>query len=221
MKMTEIVNEVVEQEQPEVNEVDNLRQQLADAQKAIEALANKKDELLKETKAAKEERRRQAELADQAKQEQLATAQKNGEFEKLWKQEQEEKAALKEQLNTDRKERRNEKVGLSAMRLAVDMAKGDASKAELLSTFLANSISNLADDFGNVDEDTLISVRKQFEADKKYSPLLGGNLSNGGSATGNTRSANQTTQTATRDDFNAMSHEARRQFFSKGGKLTD
>ncbi len=199
MKMTE----VTQQQEPEVNEVDQLKQQLADAQKAIEALASKKDELLKETKAAKEEKRKQAELVEQAKEAQLATAAKNGEFESLWKQAQEELQRERAQRDDDRKNTRKQTIENEAMKIAVDLAKDD-KKAVLLKRFLADSLSNVADDYGQVEQDVLKSVRQQFETDELYAALRAGNMSVGGSAPGNNKSTGGTTQSMTRAEFNKI-----------------
>lgn len=216
--MSETENQVVEQKEVEVIDY---KAKYEEAQKAIEALASKKEELLKETKAAKEEKRRQAEEAEQAKRKNLEIAEKNGEFEKLWKQAQEEKEQIRNELLMSKKERRDEKVNLAAMKIAVDLAKGDANKAELLSEFLARSIGKVADEYGNLDNDVLASVRTQFETDKKYAPLLGGNLSVGSGATGNTRSAPNNPKTLSRSEFESLDPVSRQKFFSKGGKLID
>lgn len=183
MNEEQVVQEV------EVNEIDTLKQQLADAQKAIEALASKKDELLKETKQAKEERRKAAEIAEQAKREQQSVAEKNGEYEKLYKQKDEEYSKLQQEFIKSRTERRDEKIELSANKLANELTKGDGNKAELLSAFIAKTISSVADDNGGVDVETLQDIKKQFETDAKYAPLIVKNLSSGGGAPGNTRSA--------------------------------
>ena len=203
--------EVVQLAEPvvvEVSEVEALRQELArvkeESKKTIDSLVSKKDQLLNETKAAKEEKRRQAELAEQAKREQLSIAEKNGEFEKLYKQAQEEKQSLAEQLHKDRQERRNEKINVEAIRMANDLAKGDAYKAELLSNFIAGSLGKLADDYGRVDGDVLHSIKAQFETDKKYAPLLGGSQAVGGSAPGNTRSAGNSVNEITLDQFSKL-----------------
>jgi len=209
--MTDVVEQ---QEEVEVNEVDVLKQQLADAQKAIEALASKKEELLKETKAAKEEKRRQVEMADQAKKKQLEVAEKNGEYEKLWKQEQETRTKLEQQLQQDRKERRDEKISLEAIKIANELAKGDAYKAELLSSFIAKSLGNVADDFGRIEVDVISSVRQQFETDKKYAPLLGGNLSVGGSAPGNNKSTGGTPNMV-RAEFDKLPLHKQAEFIAK------
>jgi hypothetical protein len=219
--MTEAVETNVAEQQQDVVDY---KSKYEEAQKAIEALAAKKEELLKETKNAKEEKRKQAELAEQARQEQLEVAQKNGEFEKLWKQEQQEKERVLQELQNSRKERRDEKINLAAMKVAVDLAKGDADKAELLSEFVAKSIGKVADEYGQVDNDLLSSVRTQFETDKRYTPLLGGNKSVGSGAQGNTRSASVKT-TLDRAAFDQLSPKAKAEFAAKvrsgSASLTD
>lgn len=187
-----------------------------EAKKSIDALAAKKEELLRETKAAKEEKRKAAEMAEKTKQEQLL---KNQEYEKLWKQEQEEKERIKQELLKDRQERRNEKIGVAALRVATDLTKGDIARAELLEPFIQRTLSNVADDFGNVENDVLLSVKKQFETDVKYAPLIAVNKSVGGGATGNPRSAGDKQKTLERADFEKLTQHERAKFFKEGGKL--
>jgi uncharacterized protein (DUF3084 family) len=216
--MTEQVD-VAEQQEVDVNEIQALKAQLEEAKKAIEALAHKKDELLKETKQAKEEKRKAAEIVEAAKQKELESAQKNGEFERLWKQAQEEKEQLAKELMTDRQQRRDEKIRIAATKLALDLAKGDVTKAELLTEFVAKSVSNVADDAAHIDNDVLLSIKNQFEKDAKFAPLLAGNQAAGGSAPGNTRSAQQDTKTMERAAFDKLDPAKRMEFVKKGGTL--
>ncbi len=202
------MSDVAEQPVPEID----YKAKYEEAQKAIESLASKKEELLKETKQAKEEKRKQIEASEQVR---LETAQKNGEFEKLWKQEQQEKEEALKELKISRQERRDEKINLAAMKVAVDLAKGDANKAGLLSEFVAKSIGKVADEYGQVDEDLLSSVRTQFESDSRYSPLLGGNQSNGSGAQGNPRSASGANKTLNRADFSKLDPKAQSEFAAK------
>lgn len=209
--MNDEVKEVAEQQQTEVNEVEVLKQQLADAQRAIEALSTKKEELLKETKQAKEEKRRQAEEADRIK---LETAQKNGEFEKLWKNAEEEKEKYKTELFNFQKELKQQTINVKAEHIALELANKDPNKAELLKVFVAESINKLSDDRGNIEEDILVSVKKQFEADKRFAPLLGVNNSAGGGAPGNSRGAN-ISATITRAEFDKMPFDKQYAFIEK------
>lgn len=139
----------VAEQQPEINEIETLKQELAEARKSIEALAAKKDELLKETKQAKDEKRRQADEAEKIKQEQLT---KNGEFEKLWKSAEEEKEKYKYALDNYKKELKEQAINIKAEKIALDLSNKDPDKAELLKRFVADSISKLADENGQVDD---------------------------------------------------------------------
>ncbi len=181
--MSEVENEVV------VEEVD-YKAELEKARAELELVRAKKDELYKETKTAKQQRDDAAKEAKRIEQEKSL---RDGEYEKLFKQRDEEYKVLEQQLQKDKQERRHDKIELAANELAVELAKGDANKAVLLRRFVADNIGNLADEMGNLDKDTLQGIKKQFENDSKYQPLLGGNLSQGGSAPGNARGAGVST----------------------------
>lgn len=207
--------EIKQEEVPVVNEVEVLKQELAEARKSIDALVAKKDELYKETKAAKEEKRRQAEIAETIKKEQLQLAEKNGEFEKLYKFEQEEKQKILEEkqklenvILQEKKDRRKEKIEIQASNIANELAK-DPEKAVLLKRFVADSLSNLADDYGQIEEDVLRGVREQFESDKLYTSLRAGNQSVGGSAPGNTRGVVNNVKQLTTEEFFKLDSQQR------------
>lgn len=170
-----------------VNELEVLKARLAEALERNQAQQAKNNELLNETKAAKEEKRRQAEEADKIKQEQLKIAEKNGEFEKLLQHEREEKEKYKENLTKYQKQLKEQAISLTAEKMALELSGRDLSKAEPLKDLIAISLAKMADDVGNVDEDVLASLKKQFETDKKYSIFLPSNQSVGGGAAGNTK----------------------------------
>jgi hypothetical protein len=67
----------------------------------------------------------------------------------------------------------------------------------------------------------LLSVRKQFETDKKYSLLLAANKSVGSGAPGNTRSAQLKNKEISRQEFDNMSDFDRKKFLFDGGKLVE
>lgn len=198
-------NEQQEQQQEEQNELDYKAwyEQHKDTIEKLPGLLKKNDELMTEAKKAKEEKRRAAD--DLAKQ--------NGEYEKLAKQ-------YEMELEQERRDRRVERINLTAEKLAAELSKGDPDKAELLKVFTEQAVDRVADERGHVDMTMLTGIKKQFETEKRYQPLLGGNGSVGGSAPGNTRSAGDT-NTISRSDFEAMNDVQRRNFFSKGGKLKD
>lgn len=176
----EQTNEVVEeiQEQPEID-YKALSEKL---QSDLESVVAKKDELLGETKKAKEAR---AEAKAQA----LADQQKNGEFEKLWKGSEEKNADLVGTINNMKSATRQATINSDAIKIANELAKGSAESAELLKDYIRQSLDKLADDLGNTDVDALESVKNTFLNNAKYAPLMGGTQATGGGAIGNTSSA--------------------------------
>lgn len=208
--MSTELNEVINSdeniaEQKETTEIDYKAwyEQNVETIERLPGLVEKNRELLAEAKKVKDEKRKAEETL----------AKQNGEYEKLAKQ-------YEDELRYERQERRSEKIKLQATKLAAELTKGDTDKAELLEVFLTQSLDSIADEKGQLDNALLSNVRKQFETDKKYQPLLGGNGSVGGSAPGNTRSAT-ITNTITRAEFDKMNDVQRREFFAKSGKLED
>jgi chromosome segregation ATPase len=186
----------------------------------LDVLAAHQSKLYQETKQAKAEREAVKQQAMQLQAEDLKKAEKAGEFEKLWKTEAEQRKAIEEQLNSFKTNIRQEKINNQAMKLAVELAKGDADRAELLTAFVSQSLANVADEFGTIDMEVLKGVQKEFEANKKFAPLLGGTLATGGGAPGSTARQTQTKEIS-RAEFEKLDHTARGKFFQTGGKLVD
>lgn len=169
--------------------------------KNFDAVVAKKDELLKETKAAKEAKR----LAEEER------AKAAGEYEKLYKE-------TEEALRQERALVRQEKVENYAARLAYELAEGD--NAEILQDFIARKIAAAADERGALDKSQLQAIKEEFEKGPKFKALLKGIKSVGGGAVGNLqRASNQATMN--RQDFEALSQTERGKFFKSGGKLVD
>jgi len=154
------------------------------AQKDVDILAAKKEELLKETKAAKKEREDTIAATQRAEKEQ---AQRDGEFEKLFKGAEQRATELETVLNNERNSYKQEKIQGHAMKMAIDLADGDALSAKLLATFIGQSISKMADEKGTLDDSVLSAVRKEFQNNADYAPLLAGSKASGGGALGNTK----------------------------------
>lgn len=210
----EVKNEIVVEAEQQID----YKAEFEKTKAELELVRAKKDELYKETKSAKAQRE---EALNEAKRIEHEKALRDGEYEKLFKQRDDEYKKLEQQLHQDKQERRKDKIELTASEIANDLAKGDANKAVLLRRFVADNINSLADEMGNLESDVVASIKRQFESDARYSPLLGGNLSTGGSAPGNTRSAPATNPTISRSEFDAMSQEARKIFIKKKGQLID
>ena len=183
------------------------------AQQDIQSLAAKKDEILTEAKKAKAAR---ANLEAQQKE----AMQQNGEFENLWKAEQERAASVEKQLNEFKSQIRNEKLTNNAMKIANELAKGRAESAELLSSFVGQSLAEHANDLGDVSDSVLETIKYQFQNDKKYAPLLGGSKATGGGAVGGKASGNSSSEMA-RQDFDNMNPGDKMKFIQSGGKIVE
>lgn len=186
------------------------------SQADLQAVAKKKDELLGETKRAKDEQRHATEAAKQASD---AKAAKDGEFEKLWQTTKSEKDALLKQLQDVTTSNRREKLQVAAMRLSTELADGD--NAELLSNFVVRNLDKMADETGAVTADVLEAIKDDFKNNPKYKALLRSSKAQGGGAPGNPNGVQTETKTVDRQTFDLMSHEKRSQFLRSKGSVVD
>lgn len=192
-----------------------------DLQSQLTKVLAKNDELLTETKNAKEKKR----LADeQILLEQNDAAKKKGDFEQLHKSAMDENAKLKDSiLSRDKKDASNA-VNSAAMKLSITMADGD--NAEMLSRFVADRLQfaegevKILDKDGQLTISTLDQLKEEFIGDARYSSLLKGNQSSGGGANGGGK-GNGVAKTITRSDFDGKSHAERSKFFASGGTVID
>ncbi len=206
----------------ESQEVETIQEETLDykslyekSQADLQAVAKKKDELLGETKRAKDEQRQATEEARKASE---AKAAKDGEFEKLWQTTKSEKDALLKQLQDVTTSNRREKLQVAAMRIATELADGD--NAELLSDFVARNLDKMADESGGLTPDVLEAIKNDFKANAKFKALLRGSKAAGGGATGNMSSAQQS-NTVDRGTFEKMSPGKRMEFIKAQGSVVD
>ncbi len=218
MKMSEVVNDVVEQQNDEVVQEEQAVDYKAlyeETQKKLNTVAAHKDKLYQETKAAKAEREAAKAEALRIEQEK---ALKDGEFEKLWQTAKQEKEHLMNELNEIRNANKSEKINVAALKIASELADGD--NVELLSEFVKRQVSSLADEHGNVAPDVMEAVANEFKQNQKFKALLRGSKAAGGGAPGGSRSA-QEVKTISRSEFDSMSHSARAKFIQSGGRPID
>ena len=202
---------MTELQEPEVNYKELYEKTAAD----LKAEAAKKEELLSETKRAKEERRNADEAAHKAVQEKSL---KDGEFEKLWQSAQKEKEELTKRLQEITSSNRREKLQVQSMRIANDLADGD--NAELLSDFVMRNLDKMADDTGAVTSGVLEAIKNDFKANTKFKSLLRGSKAAGGGATGNTSGA-QASKVISREAFSKMGSAQQMAHIKSGGTLVD
>lgn len=213
--MTDVTELQNENDTPVVEEI-NYKELYEKTKADLTAVAAKKEELLNETKKAKEARREADENARKASEEKAA---KDGEYEKLWQKAKEEKEELNKRLQDITTSNRREKINLTAMRIANDLADGD--NAELLSDFVSRNLDKLADDTGVVTGEVLEAVTNDFKNSTKYKSLLRSSKASGGGAPGNTSGAQVNVKTMTRSEFDGLDQVGRGKFFTTGGALID
>jgi predicted RNase H-like nuclease (RuvC/YqgF family) len=193
---------------------------LADSLKAeLDKTKKHNEELFSETKAAK--KAREQEVAEKQRIEK-ERAQKDGEFEKLWQSAEEQRKTLEQELQKERNQYKQEKIQSHAMKIAVELADGDALSAKLLSKFLTESISKMADEKGTLDENVLVAVKKEFQNNTDYAPLLSGSKATGGGALGSGNGVAKQNHTIDRSSFNNMNPAQQKDFIiAKKGVVTD
>ncbi len=203
-------------ETKDTKEVVDYKAMYENTQAELAKIQAHQEKLLTETKKAKKDREEQ--LAAHAKAEQ-EKAMKDGEFEKLWQSAEQNRKNLEQQLNEERMSRKNENIGTHAMRLAVELADGDAQSAKLLSHFLKDRLTKMAGENGQIDDNILSAVKQEFKNNNDYAPLLLGSKAKGGGALGSSSGATQS-QSVTRAEFQAMNPVQQRTFL-KSGTVTD
>lgn len=185
-----------------------------------EAMRQKMDQLLGETKLAKQKRR---EAEEAAAREAAEKARKAGDFEQLHRSSEEQRLALQKQLEELQNGIGQEKVKSASAKLSARLA--DGYDAELLSDYIerrlrfADGDIKVMNNKGELTVSSLDNLHDEIKADPRFKKLLRGSAASGGGATGN-NSGNATTKTLTRSEFDALSHSARTAFFKSGGKLT-
>ncbi len=163
------------------------------SQEEIQSIAAKKEELLKETKKAKQERAEQIAAVEKAEQDR---ALKDGEFETLWKSSEQQAKEFEQRYNSLLSETKQEKIQGHAIKLAVELADGNAQSAKLLSRFIQDSLSKMSDEKGSLDDNIIAAVKKEFQNNNDFAPLLGGSKASGGGAPGNAKTSTESINTS-------------------------
>lgn len=203
----EINNEVEQQEEAPAHDYEGEVMQLkAD----MERILAKNNELLGEKKKVQANNKA-------LKAEDEARSKKNGDFERLLESAEAERNKAFEELNVYKQEALKQNIDSQAFKLTNEL-KAIPESAELLAHFVSNELNKIADEKGNVSETALNALKHQFMNDEKYKPLLQGNLSNGGGATGAKSGAHNSNEKSL-EDFNKMDAKAKMDFSKSGGKI--
>ena len=198
--------------------IEELAAQLSEANKSIDGLKSKNDELLGETKKAKTQKREAEELA---RKEAESKAQADGNHEQLYKSSEEARLKLQNEHNNLMGSIANEKRDNAAMKLATELA--DGYNAEILSEAIAKRLKwtdgtiKVTDENGDLTVSTLDELKTIFKSNERYASLLKGNQSSGGGASGGSNSGGAA-KTMTRADFDALDPARQMKFMQSGGK---
>ena len=207
-------------------DVTALQEQLTTLQATNQELANqfdaiksKNDELLTETKTAKEAKRKAE--AD-AITEKDRMAKESGDFESLYKSSSEKLQMTESTLSQLQGRIEKEQKGNAAMKIAADLAEG--SNIDLLSTFIDTRLSfqegalKVTDGSGNLTISSLDDLKAEFKNDPKFASLLKGNQSSGGGATGGNNSGSAA-KTKSRAEFTALNPADQMKHVKSGGTV--
>ena len=212
--MTEEVDVSALQEQLTTLQATN--KELADQ---FDAIKNKNDELLTETKSAKEAKRK-AEADAIAEKDRMAK--ESGDFESLYKSSSEKLQMTETTLSQLQGRIETEQKGNAAMKIAADLAEG--SNIDLLSTFINTRLSfqegnlKVTDGSGNLTISSLDDLKAEFKNDPKFASLLKGNQSSGGGATGGNNSGSAA-KTKSRAEFTALNPADQMKHVKSGGTV--
>jgi len=203
-------------EAPAVESNNELQAQFEAIRIENERLSAKLGEANKHAKAAER----------QAAEEARAKAEAEGNFEQLFKSSETERQTIQQQLEELQGNISNEKRNNQAMKVASELAEGH--NVELLADFIARRLKvvdnsvKVIDEAGNLTVSTIDDLKKEFMGSVRYSSLIAGNKSTGGSAIGGVNSGSSTAQqTISRADFKALNPIAQMKHIKSGGKVTD
>lgn len=193
-----------------------LQSQLADANKSIDALKTKSDELLGETKKAKAAKR-DAEDAERKKNEE------SGNFELLYKASEDARIKSDDRVNQLEGDISNIKLSDVAGTLALSLNPLDNAAKDLRSK-IVKRLKNTEDGVkvldknGNLTVSTMDQLAEEMKASGEISYMLKGNQSSGGGATGGEQGGGAA-KTMTRADFDGLNPIAASKFMKAGGTL--
>lgn len=175
-----------EQEQPEADDKPDMTAVVADLQSQIEKLKAKNDEILSEKKRAKEEAEKAAREA----------AEKSGDVDAIKssyeKKLGETQAEYEDRINGLTKTLEEMTVTRTATELAAELALPGSAKALLphiqsrlrMEMKDGKPVVTVLDTEGRASALSVQDLRKEFEADQAFAPLLAGTKASGGGAAG-------------------------------------
>lgn len=179
------------------------------------------DKLLAEKKEAQRQAKEAAAEAQRIADENAA---KSGDVESLTKSWAEKEKSYQEQLNGFKQKEDNFEISKAADNVVEGLAEG--ANAKLLKEFVKKRLKREAgevkvvDAHGNLTISTLDDLKAEFEKDETYNSLKIGSKASGSGATKSNNGGAGVSEIK-REQFDAMSHLERSDFFKSGGKVVD
>lgn len=181
-------------------------------------LKAKIDQLMDENKPLQRRTKELEELAKTAEEERLKEKE---EFKTLWEREQKAKAELSEKYEDFQKRIQKKDIDSESFTIAAQLTR-DNKRAALLQEQIARHAKYTEDgvhfELGGVKVDKAKIVETITES---YPFLVDGSQASGGGANGSQGGGAAGKKTATRSEFDAMSHPQRAEFAKSGGNVID
>ena len=177
----------------EVNEVEALKAQVAELTKGLDALKHKNEELLTETKAAKQAKR---EAEEKARQEAEELARKGGDVEALEKSWQAKLAKRESELASQVEAMQDSITRMTVDNVAVRIANEIAvpGSADILIPHIKSRLAAeqrdgqfvtvIRDSEGKPSAATLEDLKSEFTSNAAFAPVIVGSKASGGGASG-------------------------------------
>jgi len=188
-----------------------------------QAMKGKLDELLGETKKAKQKAREEQEEKERVK---LEKAKKDGDYEQMLKSSEKERNDLLSKFNDLNNKIASEKVKSESLKIASELA--DGNNVDLLSEFVNKRLKytddgvKVLDSNGDLTVSSIEDLKREFQNSDKFKSLLRGSKASGGDAQGSGNSVTTKTQKVVdRASFEKMNQIERANHFRAGGKVTD
>jgi len=205
-----------------VAENEALKARTEELSSSADSMKQKMDQLLGETKKAKQERE-QAELS--ARQASEQKAKEAGDFEQLHKSSEQARQTLEQRLQEMQSGIANEKRSNAAMRIAADLA--DGANAEILSEFISRRLKytddglKVTNDAGELTVSSIDELAQEFKGNTRFAALLKGNQAGGGGASGGGKQGGGAVKEMSRTEFDSMPPNKRTEFIRAGGRPHD
>jgi hypothetical protein len=213
----------------ETQEIDNQEEtptitieQFQELQNKLKAAEEEKTRILESKNQILTEKKKAQETARAAEEER---AKKAGDYEQLYKSQQEKNAEWESKYTQLKSGIAESKRNNQAMKLASELAEG--YNAELLSEQIAKRLKytdeglKVTDNNGQLTVSSIEDLKNEFKSSERYSALLRGNQSSGGGASGGNSGSATAEKTKSRADFGKMNPTKQMEFIKSGGGIFD